>query len=183
MTPPVNQQNSTPANNTPATTTSYASAAGAPKKSAQAPVVATGSHPPAVVGDTASSQNAKDASSTPVNGKPTVTPAVPRSSANLNGFDHSRKSSVTMAANAPNNFVANGGPVGGAKSNIQFGFDSPGMANSTPQSTSAAYSYSWWRKRPSPFARSLTFAYPPTLCQRWPTSFRSSAGKRNHDIR
>ncbi|WXC48873.1 hypothetical protein QX201_008575 [Fusarium graminearum] len=138
MTPPVNQQNSTPANNTPATTTSYASAAGAPKKSAQAPVVATGSHPPAVVGDTASSQNAKDASSTPVNGKPTVTPAVPRSSANLNGSDHSRKSSVTMAANAPNNFVANGGPVGGAKSNIQFGFDSPGMANSTPQSTSAA---------------------------------------------
>ncbi|PTD04422.1 Eukaryotic translation initiation factor 4 gamma [Fusarium culmorum] len=140
MTPPVNQQNSTPANNTPATTTSYASAAGAPKKSAQAPVVATGSHPPAVVGDTASSQNAKDASSTPVNGKPTVTPAVPRSSANLNGSDHSRKSSVTMAANAPNNFVANGGPVG--------------------VNQRCTYSYSWWRKRPSPFARSLTFAHP-----------------------
>ncbi|GKU12442.1 unnamed protein product [Fusarium langsethiae] len=138
MTPPANQQNSTPANNTPATTASYASAAGAPKKSPQTPVVATGSHPAAVVGSSSSSQNAKDASSSPVNGKPAVAPAVPRSSANLNGSDHSRKSSVTMAANAPNNFVANGGPVGGAKSNIQFGFDSPAMANSTPQSTSAA---------------------------------------------
>ncbi|KAL4725041.1 hypothetical protein ACLX1H_008488 [Fusarium chlamydosporum] len=141
MTSPANQQNPIPANTTPATTASYASAAGAPKKSAQAPVVATGSHPPAVVGGSSSSQNAKDASSSPVNGKPAVTPAVPavtRSSANTNGSDHSRKSSVTMAANAPNNFVANGGPVSGAKSNIQFGFDSPAMANSTPQSTSAA---------------------------------------------
>ncbi|RGP70512.1 translation initiation factor 4g [Fusarium longipes] len=141
MTSTANQQNPIPANTTPATTASYASAAGAPKKSTQAPVVATGSHPPAVVGGSSSSQNAKDASSSPVNGKPAVTPAVPavtRSSANLNGSDHSRKSSVTMAANAPNNFVANGGPVGGAKSNIQFGFDSPAMANSTPQSTSAA---------------------------------------------
>ncbi|KAL3593864.1 hypothetical protein FPOAC2_08165 [Fusarium poae] len=138
MTPPANQQNSTPANNTPATTASYASAAGAPKKSTQAPVVATGSHPAAVVGGSSSSQNAKDASSSPVNGKPAVAPAVSRSSVNINGSDHSRKSSVTMAANAPNNFVANGGPVGGAKSNIQFGFDSPAMANSTPQSTSAA---------------------------------------------
>ncbi|KAI1063089.1 hypothetical protein LB507_005996 [Fusarium sp. FIESC RH6] len=141
MTSPANQQNPIPANTTPATTASYASAAGAPKKSTQAPIVATGSHPPAVVGGSSSSQNANDASSSPVNGKPAVTPAVPavtRSSANLNGSDHSRNSSVTMAANAPNNFVANGGPVGGAKSNIQFGFDSPAMANSTPQSSSAA---------------------------------------------
>ncbi|KAJ4264772.1 hypothetical protein NW762_005015 [Fusarium torreyae] len=142
MTSPANQQNSIPANDTPATTaSSYASAAGAPKKSTQAPIVATGSHPPAVVGASSSSQNAKDASSSPVNGKPAVTPAVPavtRSSANLNGSDHSRKSSVTMAANGPNSFVANGGPVGGAKSGIQFGFDSPAMGNSTPQSSSAA---------------------------------------------
>ncbi|KAM0190927.1 hypothetical protein ACHAPQ_004372 [Fusarium lateritium] len=142
MTSPANQQNPIPANDTPATTaSSYASAAGAPKKSAQDPIVATGSHPPAVVGASSSSQNAKDASSSPVNGKPAVTPAVPavsRSSANINGSDHSRKSSVTMAANGPNSFVANGGPVSGPKSNIQFGFDSPAMGNSTPQSTNAA---------------------------------------------
>ncbi|KAH7145300.1 hypothetical protein DER46DRAFT_516296 [Fusarium sp. MPI-SDFR-AT-0072] len=142
MTSPANQQNPIQANNTPATTaSSYASAAGAPKKSAQAPIVATGSHPPAVVGASSSSQNAKDASSSPVNGKPAVTPAVPavtRSSANLNGSDHSRKSSVTMAANGPNSFVANGGPVSAGKPGIQFGYDSPAMANSTPQSSSAA---------------------------------------------
>ncbi|KAG5756096.1 hypothetical protein H9Q70_001299 [Fusarium xylarioides] len=142
MTSPANQQNPIQANNTPATTaSSYASAAGAPKKSAQAPIVATGSHPPAVVGVSSSSQNAKDASSSPVNGKPAVTPAVPavtRSSANLNGPDHSRKSSVTMAANGPNSFVANGGPVTAGKPGIQFGYDSPAMTNSTPQTSSAA---------------------------------------------
>ncbi|KPM46176.1 Eukaryotic translation initiation factor 4 gamma [Neonectria ditissima] len=146
MTSPANQQNPTPATNTSATTaTSYASAAGAPKKTAQAPIVATGSHPPVVVGasSSSSSQNAKGASSSPVNGKPAVNPAVPavaRGSSNLNGSgpNHSRKSSVTMAANAPNSFVANGGPVGGAKSGIQFGFDSPAMAHSTPQTGSAA---------------------------------------------
>ncbi|KAH7160076.1 hypothetical protein B0J13DRAFT_581143 [Dactylonectria estremocensis] len=145
MTSPANQQNPIPATNTSATTaTSYASAAGAPKKPAQAPVVATGSNPPVVVGASSSpAQNAKGASSSPLNGKPAVTPAVPavaRGSSNLNGSgpDHSRKSSVTMAANAPNSFVANGGPVGGAKSGIQFGFDSPAMAHSTPQTGSAA---------------------------------------------
>ncbi|KAK7433076.1 hypothetical protein QQZ08_000005 [Neonectria magnoliae] len=146
MTSPANQQNPIPATNTSATTaTSYASAAGAPKKTAQAPIVATGSHPPVVVGasSSSSSQNAKGASTSPVNGKPAVNPAVPavaRGSSNLNGSgpDHSRKSSVTMAANAPNSFVANGGPVGGAKSGIQFGFDSPAMAHSTPQTGAAA---------------------------------------------
>ncbi|KAF5963079.1 translation initiation factor 4G, partial [Fusarium coicis] len=142
MTSPANQQNPIQANNTPATTaSSYASAAGAPKKSAQAPIVATGSHPPAVVGVSSSSQNAKDASSSLVNGKPAVTPAAPavtRSSANLNGPDHSRKSSVTMAANGPNSFVANGGPVTAGKPGIQFGYDSPAMTNSTPQASSAA---------------------------------------------
>ncbi|KAF4458643.1 translation initiation factor 4G, partial [Fusarium albosuccineum] len=143
MTSPANQQNPIPASNTPATTApSYASAAGAPKKTAQAPIVATGSHPPVVVGASSSSaQNAKGSSSSPVNGKPAVAPAVPavaRGSANLNGSDHSRKSSVTMAANGPNSFAPNGGPVGGAKSGIQFGFDSPAMAHSTPQTGSAA---------------------------------------------
>ncbi|KAJ6786559.1 hypothetical protein PWT90_07317 [Aphanocladium album] len=45
-----------------------------------------------------------------------------------------------MAANAPNT-VANGGPpapAGNSKSNIQFGFDSPSVAHSTPQSGAAA---------------------------------------------
>ncbi|TQV92572.1 hypothetical protein V2A60_009047 [Cordyceps javanica] len=44
-----------------------------------------------------------------------------------------------MAANAPNT-VANGGPPApaGNKSNIQFGFDSPSVAHSTPQSGNAA---------------------------------------------
>lgn len=140
MTSPANQQNSIPATNTPATTaSSYASAAGAPKKSAQAPIIATG--PQSGAPSSASTQNAKGASSSPVNGKPAVTPAVPavaRGTSSLNGsnLDHSRKSSVTMAANGPGSF-ANGGPVGGAKSNIQFGFDSPAMAHSTPQAGSA----------------------------------------------
>lgn len=44
-----------------------------------------------------------------------------------------------MAANGPNSYVANGGPVGGAKSGIQFGFESsPAPAHSTPQSGSSA---------------------------------------------
>lgn len=42
-----------------------------------------------------------------------------------------------MAENA-NSSQANGGPVAGSKSNIQFGFDSPAMANSTPQAANAA---------------------------------------------
>lgn len=44
-----------------------------------------------------------------------------------------------MAANAPTT-VANGGPPApaGNKSNIQFGFDSPSVAHSTPQSGNAA---------------------------------------------
>jgi translation initiation factor 4G len=143
MTSPANQQDSIPATNSSATTASYASAAGAPKQSTQAPVVATGSQAPAVVGSSApSAQNANRTSTSPVNGKPSVTPAVPavaRGSAPNGSSDHSRKSSVTMAANGPNSYVANGGPVGGAKSGIQFGFESsPAPAHSTPQSGSSA---------------------------------------------
>jgi translation initiation factor 4G len=143
MTSPANQENPIPATNTTATTAaSYASAAGAPKKPAQAPLSATGSHPPVVVGSSSASpaQNAKAASPSPVNGKTTVPPAVPavaRGSSAVNGADHSRKSSVTMAANGPSSF-ANGGPVGGAKSGIQFGYDSPAMTHSTPQTGSSA---------------------------------------------
>lgn len=141
MTSPANQQNSITAPNTSATTaTSYASAAGAPKKAAQPPLVATASQPPVVVGSASASpaQNANISSPSPVNGKPTVAPAVPAvargSSTNGSGADHSRKSSVTMAANGPNSYAANGG----AKPGIQFGFDSPAMAHSTPQTGNAA---------------------------------------------
>ncbi|KHO00833.1 MIF4-like, type 1/2/3 [Metarhizium album ARSEF 1941] len=141
MTSPANQQNPIPAPNTSATTaTSYASAAGAPKRPVQTPLVATGSQPPVVVGSSSASlaQNANTSSPSPVNGKPAVAPAVPAvargSSTNGAGADHSRKSSVTMAANGPNSFAANGG----AKPGIQFGFDSPAMAHSTPHAGNAA---------------------------------------------
>lgn len=43
-----------------------------------------------------------------------------------------------MAANTSGTFAPNGGPVGGTKPGIQFGFDSPAMAQSTPQSAAAA---------------------------------------------
>ncbi|KAH8169578.1 MIF4G domain-containing protein [Sarocladium implicatum] len=143
MTSPANQQNPIPATNSSATTASYASAAGAPKQPSQAPLVATGSQAPVVVGSSASpAQNANRTSTSPVNGKPSVTPAVPavaRGSAPNGSSDHARKSSVTMAANGPNSYVANGGPVGGAKSGIQFGFESsPAPSHSTPQTGSAA---------------------------------------------
>lgn len=71
-----------------------------------------------------------------MNGKPAVTPAIPAVARDSNGSvsDHTRKSSVTMAASGPNSFAANGGPVGGSKAGgIQFGFDSPAMAHSSPQ--------------------------------------------------
>lgn len=142
MTSPANRQNPIPATNTSATTAaSYASAAGAPKKPAQAPVVATSSHPPFAVGgaSAAPAQNAKAATPSPVNGKSAVTPlAQPNSTANGSTSDHTRKSSVTMAATGPNSFAANGGPVGGSKSGIQFGYDSPAMAHSTPQAGTSA---------------------------------------------
>ncbi|PHH79353.1 hypothetical protein CDD80_5021 [Ophiocordyceps camponoti-rufipedis] len=142
MTSPANRQNPIPATNTSATTAaSYASAAGAPKKPAQAPVVATSSHPPFAVGgaSAAPAQNAKAATPSPVNGKSAATPlAQPSSTANGSTSDHTRKSSVTMAATGPNSYAANGGPVGGSKSGIQFGYDSPAMAHSTPQAGTSA---------------------------------------------
>lgn len=143
MTSPANQQNSVSAtNNTATAVPSYASAAGVLKKSAsQSPAVVTGSQPPVVVGSSASpAQNAKPASPSSLNGKSAVTPAIPavaRGSSASNG-NHTRQSSVTMAANGPNSYISNGGPVGGAKSGIQFGFDSPAMAHSTPQTGSSA---------------------------------------------
>ncbi|KAI8222952.1 Eukaryotic translation initiation factor 4 gamma [Colletotrichum sp. SAR 10_99] len=136
---------SNPAPNSSAATSapSYASAAGANKKQASTPLIATGSNPPVVVGGS-SAQNAKPSAPSPVNGRPPITPAVPAApavahgSSNMNGnaTDHSRKSSVTLA-NGPNSFAPNGGPVGGSKPGIQFGYNSPAVAHSTPQSTAA----------------------------------------------
>jgi translation initiation factor 4G len=141
MTSTANQQNTVPAPTTATTASSYASAAGAPKKPAsQQPVVVAGSQqPPVVVASSASpAQNAKPASPAPVNGKPAVAPAVPAVVRGTTNGAHSRQSSVTMASNGPNSFTANGGSVGGGKSGIQFGFDSPAVSHSTPQSGTSA---------------------------------------------
>ncbi|OLN81536.1 Eukaryotic translation initiation factor 4 gamma [Colletotrichum chlorophyti] len=134
---------SNPAPNSSAATSapSYASAAGANKKQASTPLIATGSNPPVVVGGS-SAQNAKPSAPSPVNGRPPITPAVPAApavvhgSSNMNGNapDHIRKSSVTLSG--PNSFP-NGGPVGGSKPGIQFGYSSPAVAHSTPQTTAA----------------------------------------------
>ncbi|WYZ40272.1 hypothetical protein EsH8_IV_000613 [Colletotrichum jinshuiense] len=137
---------SNPAPNSSAATSapSYASAAGANKKQASTPLIATGSNPPVVVAGS-SAQNAKPSAPSPVNGRPPITPAVPAApavahgSSNMNGNapDHARKSSVTLSANGPNSFAPNGGPVGGSKPGIQFGYNSPAVAHSTAQATAA----------------------------------------------
>ncbi|KAI1769077.1 hypothetical protein GGR53DRAFT_517503 [Hypoxylon sp. FL1150] len=148
MTSSVANQNQTSASNnsTAAPATSYASAAGASKKPSSTPVVATGSTPPVVAAGSSAStpHHAKSASITPLNGRPNIMPAIPavptvaHGTSNVNGHsDHNRKSSVTISANGPNNYPANGGPAGG-KTNIKFGFnDSPAVSHSSPQIGSA----------------------------------------------
>jgi len=152
MTSPANQQN-VPAPNTSSAsaTPSYASAAGAPKKPAATPVIATGSNlgagGPAGV---PAAQHAKSSSASPMNGsKPPIMPAVPATvaapvvhgSSNINGgmADHARKDSLNTNKGALS-FAANGGPVGGPRPQIpQFGFnESPAIAHSTPQQTTSA---------------------------------------------
>ncbi|KAM7184725.1 hypothetical protein V8F20_012088 [Naviculisporaceae sp. PSN 640] len=136
MTSTASQQNPIPAQSSQASAaTSYASAAGANKK--QTPTPLTGAHPPVVVGSAAPvAQNGKPSAAPLNNGRPNIPPAVPavaRSGSAVNGgpADHSRKSSVTISANAPPSHIANGGTVGGHK-NIQFGFnESPAIAQST----------------------------------------------------
>lgn len=146
MTSTASQQNQNPAQPpaAPAAATSYASAAGANKKPTSTPLIATGSHPPVVVGSPAP-QNGKPSTAAPMNGRPNITPAVPvaappvaRGGSVNGGADHARKSSVTISANAPAGHMANGGPAGAHK-NIQFGFnESPAIAHSTPQTSGAA---------------------------------------------
>ncbi|KAL2134193.1 hypothetical protein VTI74DRAFT_814 [Chaetomium olivicolor] len=144
MTSTASQPNQNPATTPSAPAApSYASAAGANKKPTSSPLIATGSQPPVVVGSSA--QNGKPSTVSPMNGRPNITPAVPvaappvaRGSSIVNGGpEHSRNSSVTISANAPASHMANGGPAGGPK-NIQFGFESPAVAHSTPQMGGAA---------------------------------------------
>jgi translation initiation factor 4G len=127
-------------------TPSYASTA---KKAVSSPAIATGSSTPspavAIGGSAPVQQHGKSASISPVNGRNSISPAVPavnapaiaHSSSAINGgaTDHSRKSSVTISATGPSGYVPNGGPVGGSKGGIQFGSitDSPAASHSTPQ--------------------------------------------------
>ncbi|KAK1769823.1 hypothetical protein QBC33DRAFT_446891 [Phialemonium atrogriseum] len=151
MTSTASQQHQPQASNSSSTAAaSYASAAGATKKSTPTPLIAAGTNPPLVVGSSVpATQNGKSSSASPVNGgRPNIAPAIPVSAApavvhgsNLNGApsDHSRKSSVTISANAPPNHIANGGAAAGSRASIQFGFkDSPAIAHSTPQPSATA---------------------------------------------
>ncbi|RBR01603.1 hypothetical protein VDGD_06653 [Verticillium dahliae] len=150
MTSTASSQKNPAPNSSAASAPSYASAAGASKKPASTPLIATGSNQstPVVVGGS-SAQHAKSSGPSPVNGRPPITPAVPAPAAahgsnnnsnNMNGAgEHSRKSSVTISANGPNSYAGNGGAAGGgSKSGIQFGFkDSPAIAHSSPQMSAA----------------------------------------------
>ncbi|KAI1346885.1 hypothetical protein F5Y01DRAFT_261721 [Xylaria sp. FL0043] len=147
MTSKDTQQPANPASNNTAApaATSYASAAGAVKKPSSTPVVATGSNQPVVAaGSSAPTPNhAKSSSVSPMNGRPSIMPAVPvptvaHGTSTLNGQpDHNRKSSVTISTNGPNNYPTNGASTGG-KPGIQFGYqDSPAVSHSTPQPPTA----------------------------------------------
>ncbi|TVY84299.1 Eukaryotic translation initiation factor 4 gamma [Lachnellula suecica] len=146
----VSQQSQTPsqASNSSSASQSTPSYASTAKKAVSSPPIATGSSTPSpavAVGGSAPVQHGKSASISPVNGRSSIPPAVPAvsapaiahssSAANGGAIDHSRKSSVTISATAPNGYVPNGGPVGGSKSGIQFGSitDSPATSHSTPQ--------------------------------------------------
>lgn len=115
-------------------TSSVPSYASATKKSASSPLNATSSSAQspvvAVSGSEPVQQNGKSSTTTPVNGRAQITPAVPSFApaiAHSNVNDHGRKPSV--------NLPANGGPVGGQKAGIQFGSitDSPAASHSSPQ--------------------------------------------------
>ncbi|KAI6714245.1 hypothetical protein PZA11_002700 [Diplocarpon coronariae] len=119
-------QISSQAANTSSASQSNLSYANTAKKAVSSPTNATSSSTPSpavAVGGSGPVQHGKTSSISPMNGKPTVAPAVPAvsapaiahsSSATNGSSDHSRKSSVTIGANG-----MNGGPVGGMK--IQFG--------------------------------------------------------------
>ncbi|KAK8139223.1 Eukaryotic translation initiation factor 4 gamma [Apiospora sp. TS-2023a] len=140
MTSTGNQQAPVPApTNATTSAPSYASAAGAAKKT---PLVAQGTaqQQPVVAGGSAPQQHAKSNSVSPVNGRPnsTIMPAVPKvtgpavAHGSLNGESHSRKPSVTMTApNGPSN------PNG--KNMPQFGFPaSPAVPHTAPAQAGAS---------------------------------------------
>lgn len=114
-------------NSAASSTPSYASAAGATKKSSTpGPLVVTGANPSSAAGPAA-----KPASASSVNGRQSVPPAVPTvangaSSLNGDAANHARNGSVTIAA--PGNGYNNKAAAPG----IQFGFEK------TPQPTPAA---------------------------------------------
>ncbi|KAH7139266.1 hypothetical protein B0J11DRAFT_575182 [Dendryphion nanum] len=111
------------------TARSYASAT----KKASSPPIASSAAPPVAVGGSQSAHDGKRASNSPIpalNGKSNIQPAVPtivNSSMNGSQSDHSRKSSVTIAAN--------GGPVSSrTPNNLTFGgfSNSPSPAAAQP---------------------------------------------------
>ncbi|TQS37255.1 hypothetical protein Golomagni_02280 [Golovinomyces magnicellulatus] len=142
----ISQQSQTPSKTSSASilTSSYSSAA---KKAVSSPPVAAGSSsqsPIVAIGSFGPVQpnHGKSSSIMPVNGKHSISPAVPAVSAPsiaysnpvINGTpNHNRKSSVTISANSRNSF--NGVPVSGSSGKIQFGSitDSPVTSQSTPQ--------------------------------------------------
>lgn len=133
MTSSASQPNTNSAPNTIAAPTapSYASAAGATKKPSSAPLVVGANPPSSVAGSSAASaQHAQNPSVTNVNGRQSVSPAVPTvahgNTLNGDSATHGRNGSVTIAA--PNGYN-NKAP---APRDIQFGYDK------TPQSTPAA---------------------------------------------
>lgn len=128
--------------------TSYASAT---KKTFPLPS-ASGTPTPSASAVQTPAQHGKPDTSSPVNGRVAVPPAVPTvgASAIVNGNtptssnsgvgDHSRKPSVTISAAGASGYMPNGGPVAGKPiggSNIQFGSHpadaSTAAQNTTPQ--------------------------------------------------
>ncbi|KAH8783286.1 hypothetical protein F5883DRAFT_516078 [Diaporthe sp. PMI_573] len=150
MTSTASQPNTNPAPNTTAASTapSYASAAGAAKKPASTPLVVGAANPSVVAGSSAAApQNAPSSSASNVNGRPSVTPAVPAvptvaATPNVNGGsgDHARNGSVTIPPNGPTSYLANGGAVSNKPPGLQFGYAeaSPAMPHSTPQLNASA---------------------------------------------
>ncbi|KAI1001404.1 Eukaryotic translation initiation factor 4 gamma [Podosphaera aphanis] len=127
-----------------ASTPLYSSAA---KKAVSSPAIASGSStqsPIVAVGISGSVQpnHGKSNCPLPMNGKSSISPAVPvvtappiahSSSATNGAFSHGRKYSVTISANGPSSI--NSSSLSGSSGKIQFGSitDSPALSHSSPQ--------------------------------------------------
>ncbi|POS85896.1 hypothetical protein EPUL_003591 [Erysiphe pulchra] len=145
MTPtPQPSQIPSQATNASISTPSYSSAA---KKAVSSPPVAAGSSSQSsivAVGGPGSVQptHGKSSPILPINGKHSISPAVPAVSAPVIAYsssitngtpNHNRKSSFTIVPNGRQSM--NGGPVGGSSGKIQFGSitDSPASSHAVPQ--------------------------------------------------